>query len=158
MNSDGDVLRRLEDLRARCSVLLGVAAAPQDAAIAAPAVPRLVIVEAGQPRPGDDAGEQADILAVGLSMGKVHHALPMTAALCLAAAAGVPGTIPWELARRGRPGHQLRIRHPKGVVALTAEVSGSGPADIEVRSVGVVRTARRLMAGTVYVRPSGAAS
>jgi 2-methylaconitate isomerase len=160
MNADGGALARLEDIRAQCSVLLKVVAAPQDAAATAPAVPRLVIVDAGQgpERQGPDGQERADLQAVGLSMGKVHHALPMTAALCLAAAAAVPGTIPWELAgspsaSREPAGTELRIRHPKGVVALTAEVGGCGP-DVDVRSVGVVRTARRLMAGVVYVRPS----
>jgi hypothetical protein len=163
INADGGVLARLEDIRAQCSVLLKVVAAPQDAAAMAPAVPRLVIVEAGQgpERQGADGQERADLQAVGLSMGKVHHALPMTAALCLAAAAAVPGTIPWELAgsppaSREPAGTELRIRHPKGVVALTAEVGGCGP-DVDVRSVGVVRTARRLMAGVVYLRPSGPA-
>jgi 2-methylaconitate isomerase len=141
-------------------VLLKVAATPQEAASAAPAVPRLVIVDA-EPQPADAAQDRADIQAVGLSMDKVHHALPMTSALCLAAAAAVPGSIPWELAGSpavdpGLASSELRIRHPKGVVALTAEVGGSSPAGVDVRSVGVVRTARRLMAGRVYVRPSGA--
>jgi 2-methylaconitate cis-trans-isomerase PrpF len=156
MNSDRVALQRLEDIRAACSVRLKAAATPGDAATEAPSIPRLVIVGPDEP-PADEAHDKlADIRSVGLSMGKVHHALPMTAALCLAAAAGVPGTIPAELRRLPAgpsPGSELTIRHPKGVVALTAQVAGSG-SDPRVRSVGVARTARRLMAGSVFVRPA----
>jgi len=161
MNADPDTLRRLEDIRAACSVLLKAVPTAADAAGQAPAVPRLVIVDADRfPAAGGADRERADIRAIGLSMGKVHHALPMTAALCLAAAAAIPGTIPAQLA--GSPtvsaaGTEVRVRHPKGVVALMADVTGSAGAGPEVRSVGVVRTARRLMAGSVYARPSGGA-
>ena len=48
-------------------------------------------------------------------------------------------------------GSAIRIRHPRGVVVLTADVD-SAASPPRVRSVGAVRTARRLMAGTAYVR------
>jgi 2-methylaconitate cis-trans-isomerase PrpF len=158
MNADRGALRRLEDIRAACSVLLKVVPTAADAG-QSPAVPRLVIVDADETQAADGVDqERADIRAIGLSMGKVHHALPMTAALCLAAAATIHGTIPAGLA--GSPavseaGAEVRVRHPKGVVTLTAEVTGSPTTGPEVRSVGVARTARRLMTGSVYVRPSG---
>jgi 2-methylaconitate cis-trans-isomerase PrpF len=111
----------------------------------------LVIVRA----PGEDdasSGQAADLRAIATSMGAVHHALPMTGALCMAAAAMLPGTIP-NLLRGGFAGSNASVRlgHPKGVVVVTADVDiASVPAVI--RSVGVVRTARRLMAGLAYVR------
>jgi 2-methylaconitate cis-trans-isomerase PrpF len=142
LNQDSALLDRLEELRGRVSELAGVVADWRDAARQAPVVPKVVLVDAPDP---DD--EEADILAIGVSMGKIHHALPMTAALCLGAAAALPGTVPSAVRRPGTG--PLRIRHPKGVVVVTADVSASGP---EVRSVGVVRTARRLMSGTVWLR------
>jgi 2-methylaconitate cis-trans-isomerase PrpF len=152
-NADPALLARFEEVRAACSVLLGVAPDPATAATAAPIVPRLVLVGPDEPPADPIHGDLARIRAVGLSMGKVHHALPMTAALCLSAAASVAGTIPGECAQPAGPGQPLTVRHPKGVVALTAEVSGPGSA-ASVTAVGVVRTARRLMSGTVYVRPA----
>lgn len=142
LNADAALLERLEEVRGRCSQLTGYVTDWRDARAQAPVVPKVVLV--APPRDDDDA---ADIVTLGVSMGKVHHALPMTAALCLAAAAEIPGT---TAATARRPGAgPLRVRHPKGVVTVTADV---GP-DAEVRSVGVVRTARRLMSGLAWLPP-----
>jgi 2-methylaconitate isomerase len=143
LNQDAGLLARLEELRGRCSALVGAVADWRDAAQQAPVVPKVVLLE---PPARDD--DECDIVAVGVSMGKIHHALPMTAALCLGAAAAVPGTVASRLRRPGSG--PLRIRHPKGVVVVTADVGG--PDGREVRSVGVVRTARRLMSGQVWLR------
>lgn len=72
----------------------------------------------------------------------------MTGALCLAAAAGIEGTVITDLV--GEIRHSLRVRHPLGVTHVEAE-PGDRPGS--VRSLGVVRTARRLMDGRVHPRP-----
>jgi hypothetical protein len=144
LNKSEELLGRIEELRGRCSALVGAVTDWRDARISAPVVPKLVMVET----PGEGDGD-ADILALGVSMGKIHHALPMTAALCLGAAAATPGTVASAVRRAGSG--PLRIRHPKGVVVVTADVDAGGPVPA-VRSVGVVRTARRLMTGTVWLR------
>ncbi|GAA5196141.1 PrpF domain-containing protein [Rugosimonospora acidiphila] len=144
LNKDEELLERVEALRGRCSALVGAVADWRDARLSAPVVPKLVMLQT--PEDGD---ESADVLALGVSMGKIHHALPMTAALCLGAAAATPGTVAAELRRAGTG--PLRIRHPKGVVVVTADVDATGSVPV-VRSVGVVRTARRLMSGTVWLR------
>ena len=73
---------------------------------------------------------------------------PMTGALCTAAAAHIPGTVVHETVGAASGG--LRIRHPKGIVELAADVAADVP-EVVVRSVGVVRTARRLMTGEAHV-------
>ena len=143
LNTDPALLARLERLRGGCSVRLGAATSSSAAADEAPILPRLVLVGAAH-------GDDHDLAALGVSMGKVHHALPMTGALCLAGAAALTGTVPATLLS-GSPGGRIRIRHPKGVVVLTAEVDTT-VAPPEVRSVGVVRTARRLMSGEAHLR------
>jgi 2-methylaconitate cis-trans-isomerase PrpF len=143
LNKDTALLARLEELRGRCSALVGAVTSWQDAAQQAPVVPKIVLLDT----PGPD-DQEADIVAVGVSMGKIHHALPMTAALCLGAAAAIPGTVANAMRRPGAG--PLRIRHPKGVVVVTADVGGADRP--EVRSVGVVRTARRLMTGNIWLR------
>jgi 2-methylaconitate cis-trans-isomerase PrpF len=153
LNGDAALLARLERVRAACAVYLGVAPDLAAATARSPVVPRLLIVQ-GSDSAGAWHGPEgaADLLALATSMGKVHHALPMTGALCAAGAAVVPGTIP-NLVRCGpaSAGGTIRIRHPKGVVVLTAEVDLAASPHV-IRSVGVVRTARRLMDGRAYVR------
>jgi 2-methylaconitate cis-trans-isomerase PrpF len=46
----------------------------------------------------------------------------------------------------------VRIAHPKGLVEATVELDEEGRG---VRAVGVVRTARRLLAGTAFVPVAG---
>ncbi|MTH69286.1 3-methylitaconate isomerase [Agromyces bracchium] len=143
LDADGALLDRVERIRAAASVLVGAAADADDATRSAPATPRIILVSAG-----DDG---ADVTATAFSMGRVHRALPMTGALCLAAAATIPGTVVDEVAAV-RPMHRdgrIRIRHPQGVTEVVVEQRhGSDP----IRSLGVIRTARRLMEGRVYPR------
>ena len=78
----------------------------------------------------------------------VHHATPITGALCTAAAVVLPATVAHATARPGAgDGGVVGIEHPKGRVDATVEVDEDG----QVRAAGAVRTARRLLAGTAYV-------
>jgi hypothetical protein len=140
LSQDGELLARLERLRGAAAVALGRAASPEEAARRSPIVPRIALVD--EPA---DAGHH--IAALGVSMGKIHHALPMTAALCLAAAVRLPGTVPAGAAR-APGGETVRIKHPRGIVEILADVDEA--ARPPVRSVGAIRTARRLMAGAAY--------
>lgn len=151
INADAALLARLERVRASCTVYLGVATDLEAARANFPVVPRLVVVQTPI-GVGAEVTETADLLALATSMGKAHHALPMTGALCAAAAAAIPGTIPNLVrARAYERGGIVRIRHPKGVVVLTTDVDACAhPAT--VRSVGVVRTARRLLTGVASLR------
>ena len=144
LNKDDALLARVEELRGRAAQLAGVVPNWREAHASAPVIPKVVFVQTPD---ADDT--EADILTLGVSMGKFHHALPMTAALCLGAAAAVPGTVA-ALVARAHDG-PLRLRHPKGVVVVTADVDTTGRLPL-VRSVGVVRTARLLMAGEVWIR------
>jgi 2-methylaconitate cis-trans-isomerase PrpF len=139
LNQDDALLGRLEAIRGAAATALGVVTAPGEAAARSPAVPRLLLV-------GVPDGPDADLVTLAVTMGRVHRALPMTAALCGAAACHIPGTVAAR-ACRDAPGEVVRLRHPKGIVEIL--VDADGPT---IRSVGVVRTARRLMAGTAYLR------
>jgi 2-methylaconitate cis-trans-isomerase PrpF len=148
LNADPDVVNRLERIRGACAVRLGLVSRWQDAAERAAVLPRLVVVR----RPKGDRASSCAIEARGVSMGRVHHALPLSAALCLAAATRLPGTLPGELAAPGsRPEDDVIIGHPKGVVRIRVDVDNAAKVGPTVRSVGTTRTARRLMAGTAYL-------
>jgi len=91
-------------------------------------------------------GESIDIRCLALSMGQAHKAVPLTLALCLGAAAHMPGTIPSQLTRRdGNRGSILRIGHPSGKVEIGTTFEGGHIVSAELH-----RTARYLMKGVVY--------
>lgn len=143
LNSDTALLQRLEELRAACAVLVGAVGSPERAAVDSPLVPRLVLVqEPTRARMSTDAGEALAVLAV--SMGKVHHAVPLTGALCSAAATMLPGTVAYDSTNvRQNP---VRLRHPRGTVEVEVDTTTT-PSGVTVTSVGIVSTARRLLAG-----------
>lgn len=138
LNADAAFLASAERLRAAVAVALGVAVDAADATANAPAIPRLMLVG-----PGDT---DAEVSIRAFSMRRVHRGLPMTGALCLAAAVATPGTLVADAA--GGPRTGLRIRHPLGITEAQADIDTDG----NIRSLGVVRTARRLMDGRVYPR------
>ena len=75
---------------------------------------------------------------------RCHTAHAVTGALCLTAATRLAGSVAAAVARRPA-GPQVEIEHPAGT--LSVEVEGSG----ERLTTSVVRTARLLFAGQVYV-------
>jgi 2-methylaconitate cis-trans-isomerase PrpF len=99
-----------------------------------PAVPKIALVAPSE-------GDYADLRVLVVSMGKFHRAVALTAAMCLAVATRLPGTVVHELTR---PGDLVRIAHPAGVLPLAATSE----------KVVVYRTARRLMEGFVRVPAS----
>jgi 2-methylaconitate cis-trans-isomerase PrpF len=115
-----------------------IEAAERAGAAGEPGVPRLAIVAAAT-----DA--EADLEVLAISRGVPLPALPVTAALCLAAAAQLPGTVVAECA--GAAGETLRMRHPGGVV----EAGARRDADGAFAAATIVRTARRLMDGVVHL-------
>jgi 2-methylaconitate cis-trans-isomerase PrpF len=131
LNARADLLDTLERLRRAGGARIGVDSL---------ALPRLVLVAPGE-----------DLRVLATSMGKVHHAVPMTGAVCIGAAAVLDGTVAHAAARPARAGSSpgqlvVRIEHPKGAVETTVELDGD-----HVVAAGVIRTARRLLSGTAHL-------
>jgi hypothetical protein len=94
----------------------------------------------------------SDLVARIVNTERVHQAFAVTGAMCLSAAAVIPGTVVADLLRRHlAPGCDvIRIAHPQGVIA--AEIAYAQASDGPVvRSIRVDRTARRIMDGRVYL-------
>lgn len=154
-NTDPLMLGRLEDVRRACAKLIGQSAAAVRATTESPALPRLALV--GPPRthtlPDGSVltADTHDLMIRALSMGRFHHACPLTTLMCAAASTFLPGTIPNAAAQVKGDG-SVRIAHPKGVVEIAVAHSNYGTGDVGgIASVSVVRTARRLMEGRAYV-------
>jgi len=144
IDADRALAARLEQLRAAAARLAGIAPSP--------AVPKVALVAPPAPFAALDGTRYepaaVDVLARVISMGACHRAVALTAAMCLAVAARVPGTVVHECARPGAG--DLRLGHPSGTLPVAAVVRARADGPWAER-VTVYRTARRLMEGYVLV-------
>ena len=153
LDGDRSLQARLEDIRCRGAVLLGLAASPEDAHTKSPAAPTIALVAspAGYRTSGgrDIEAGQMDVLARAISMGNTHRTFPATVSMCTAVAAAVDGTVVHQVSRAASA-ERLRIGHPAGVVELGAEVKRCG-SEWRAERIITQRTARRIMEGSVLV-------
>jgi len=152
IENDEALLRRFEAIRCAGAVAMGLAA-DLAAAARAPAQPKVAMVSAPRKAPTLSGAvltaDDQDIVIRMISVGSPHRAVPLTGALCLAAACHVPGTIPNGMVRtkEGVLPETLRIGHPSGTILVSAKVD-----DGSIEYASVYRTARRLFEGTVLFR------
>ncbi|AXC48322.1 PrpF family protein [Paracoccus suum] len=151
----GEVMARLDEIRRRAGVLMGLAERPDALGLFNP---RIAVVSA----PADftsldgtrwNAGSH-DIATRMLSMGRPHRAVPLASALCLGVACGIEGTLPNRLARTAadQPARgMVRVGTPSGVITVGAEVARDAGGEWRAISAASFRTARRLMQGQVAI-------
>jgi 2-methylaconitate isomerase len=149
VDADRALTARLEAIRVAGAALMGIpgsAATPKIALVAQPG--------AFTALDGTAYGAgQADLVARVMSMGNCHRAFALTAAMCLAVAARIGGTVVHEAS--GAPaGADVRLGHPSGILPIAASVS-SRAGEPWAERVTVYRTARRLMEGFVRVPGAG---
>lgn len=87
---------------------------------------------------------------------RVHEAIGVLGAVSVATACMVPGTVAARIGgRAASPGvRRLQIEHPTGFFTIEMDVTGSG-TEVHVNRSALLRTARKLMRGEVFV-PSAA--
>ena len=149
IEADAAAMALLEEIRRAAGVLMGLAATADKVPLATPKVG--IVAPPAPYRALDGSLVQAadcDLLVRVLSMGKPHKALPLTAAMCLAAACLAEGSLPRQAAAEPS-GPEIRLGAASGVVAVGSRLSGS-PNNPTVEGSIVYATARRLMEGAVY--------
>ena len=152
INGDPQALARFEQIRVAAALRMGLIAKPEDAAtrqhtpkIAFVAPSREYTTSSGRAVAAGDV----DLLVRALSMGKLHHAMMGTAAVAIATAAAIPGTLV-NLAAGGGERKAVRFGHPSGTLCVGAEarrVDGQWTITKAIMS----RSARILMEGWVRV-------
>ena len=90
-----------------------------------------------------------DLNVRAMSMGKLHHAMMGTAAVAIATAAAIPGTLV-NLATGGGERNSLRFGHPSGTLKVGAEATRRD-GEWVVEKVVMSRSARVLMEGWIRV-------
>ncbi|HXF53865.1 MAG TPA: 4-oxalomesaconate tautomerase [Hyphomicrobiaceae bacterium] len=85
---------------------------------------------------------------------KLHQAHAVTGGACVAACCVLPGSVADGLARiKGTDTETIVIEHPSGILEIRLVLSGRGTG-MKVERAGIVRTARKIMAGEVFVPES----
>ncbi len=152
INSDAEALTRFETIRAHGSLAMGLIQDLSEAAarqhtpkVAFVAPPAAYTASSGK----EIAAGNMDLLVRALSMGKLHHAMMGTAAVAIAAAAAVPGTLV-NLAAGGGERDAVRFGHPSGTLRVGA-AAGFRDGRWSVTKASMSRSARILMEGWVRV-------
>ena len=152
INSDAQALAKFETIRAHGAMRMGLIKS-LDEAVTRQHTPKVAFVapstdyvsSSGKSvRTGD-----VDLVVRALSMGKLHHAMMGTAAVAIAVAAVVPGTLV-NAAAGGGARKEVVFGHPSGTLRVGAEaVQENG--EWAVKKAVMSRSARVLMEGWVRV-------
>ena len=155
INENADALLMFEKLRAHGAVKMGLIDSIDEAAarqhtpkIAFVAPPADYVSSSGKTVNVSDI----DVLVRAMSMGKLHHAMMGTAAVAIATAAAVPGTLV-NLAAGGGDRTAVVFGHPSGTLRVGAEAKKLN-GEWTVTKAIMSRSARVLMEGWVRVPQS----
>lgn len=152
INGDPAALARFEAIRAHGAVRMGLIAQIEDAArlqhtpkVAFVAPPASYTASSGKAV----AAADVDLLVRALSMGKLHHAMMGTAAVAIATAAAIPGTLVNRAAGGGRAAPCALAT--LGTLRVGAEATRQSNGEWTVTKAQMGRSARVLMSGWVHV-------
>lgn len=152
INSDSETLAKLEKIRAKGGVAMGLFKDVSEAQ-SSQHIPKIAWVAPAQSYSASSGkavnAADIDLVVRAMSMGQLHHAMMGTAAVAIAAAATTQGTLVNEAAGAGVL-NEVRFGHPSGTLLVggkTERVDGRWQA----KKVSMSRSARRIMVGEVFV-------
>ena len=152
INSDEKALAMFETIRAHGAVAMGLIDDIQEAATRqhTPKVAFVAPAKTYQASSGKQVAEaDIDLLVRAMSMGQLHHAMMGTAAVAIAIASAVPGTLV-NLAAGGGKREQVTFGHPSGTLTVSGKAENVDGSWQAVKA-GMSRSARVLMEGTVRI-------
>ncbi len=151
INGNKELLAYLEEIRAKCTVIMGKAKTEEEATKLSPAFPMIAFVTEAADYVDFTTGNtikksDVDFVSRMMFMQVLHKTYPGTGTACTGAAAKIPGTIVNQCIPHIDSIETVRIGHPAGVIPVGAAVK-----DGEVTKASIERTARRLMEGYAFV-------
>ncbi|MFB5141409.1 2-methylaconitate cis-trans isomerase PrpF [Vibrio diabolicus] len=152
INNDDAALAMFESIRAYGALKMGLISDLEEAQtrqhtpkIAFVSKPKSYLSSSGKAVNDTDI----DVLVRALSMGKLHHAMMGTAAVAIASAACVPGTLV-NLAAGGGEKESVTFGHPSGTLKVGAQAKHAEQGWVVHKAI-MSRSARILMEGFVRV-------
>ncbi|KAB0317063.1 2-methylaconitate cis-trans isomerase PrpF [Vibrio diabolicus] len=152
INNDDTALAMFESIRAHGALKMGLISDLEEAQtrqhtpkIAFVSKPKSYLSSSGKAVNDTDI----DVLVRALSMGKLHHAMMGTAAVAIASAACVPGTLV-NLAAGGGEKESVTFGHPSGTLKVGARAKQAEQGWVVQKAI-MSRSARILMEGFVRV-------
>ncbi|CAM3009352.1 2-methylaconitate cis-trans isomerase PrpF [Vibrio mytili] len=152
INNDDEALAMFESIRAHGALKMGLISDLEEAQkrqhtpkIAFVSQPKNYVSSSGKLVAEGDI----DVLVRALSMGKLHHAMMGTAAVAIASAACVPGTLV-NLAAGGGEKESVVFGHPSGTLKVGAKAQQTEHGWMVQKAI-MSRSARILMEGLVRV-------
>jgi 2-methylaconitate cis-trans-isomerase PrpF len=138
LEADTAFLERLEAIRREAGALMGLGD------VAERVIPKPVLVS------GPRAGGTINVRY--FTPRSCHRAVAATGAVGIATACVTPGSLAHELVGRPvtGPAARITVEHPAGRIPIDLELAAPG-AELPVLRASLVRTARRLLSGTVFV-------
>ena len=152
INGDPAALARFEAIRAHGALRMGLIADLAEAATRQH-TPKVAFVAPAQDYVSSSGrhvrSAEIDLHVRALSMGKLHHAMMGTAAVAIATAAAIPGTVVNRAAGGGER-EAVRFGHPSGTLQVGAQAR-LADGRWTVTKASMSRSARVLMEGQVRV-------
>ncbi|NOJ06372.1 2-methylaconitate cis-trans isomerase PrpF [Vibrio splendidus] len=152
INSDASALALFESIRAHGAVAMGLIDSLEQAEsrqhtpkVAFVAKPQAYKASSGK----SVAAEYTDLLVRALSMGQLHHAMMGTAAVAIASAASVPGTLVNLAAGEGQR-ESVTFGHPSGTLKVGAKALQT-ESGWKIERAIMSRSARVIMEGAIRV-------
>ncbi|PCI62525.1 MAG: 2-methylaconitate cis-trans isomerase PrpF [Gammaproteobacteria bacterium] len=152
INNDDAALARFETIRAYGAVKMGLIKDISEAA-SRQHTPKVAFVSPSQNYHSSSGKNinvgDIDLNVRALSMGKLHHAMMGTAAVAIASAAVIPGTLV-NIAAGGGARNSVTFGHPSGILKVGAQAECIDD-NWQVNKVSMSRSARVLMEGWVRI-------
>ena len=150
---DGNLLlcSRLEEIRAKVAVMIGMADSPEHATAKSPAFPMIAMVAKPAGYTAFTSGkmiqeQEVSLVSRLMFMQVLHKTYAGTGTVCTGVAAKIHGSIVNEMTGEPDTVATVRIGHPSGVISLEVQVE-----DNRVIRAAFARTARRIMEGYVFI-------
>ena len=168
INNDPAALAKFEVIRTQGALKMGLIKTAEGAA-SRQHTPKVAFIGKAQAYTASSGKvidtDEIDLNVRALSMGLLHHAMMGTAAVAIASAAAIPGTLVQLLSSKNSDNtltknnpkqgdsNSVTFGHPSGSlkVSAQAEKNGNDDADWTIKKVSMSRSARVLMEGWVRV-------
>ncbi|MYN13556.1 4-oxalomesaconate tautomerase [Pusillimonas sp. TS35] len=142
LDADRPLLARLEALRREAGLRMGLGDVSESV------VPKLIIASPAGPRA---------VQSRYLTPHRCHKAHAVTGAIAVASSFAIPGTVTHRMCDIHDDDRRVAVLHPAGCLEIALDICIKDD-NVRIARAGVIRTARKIMKGTVFVSDDHAAA